>query len=56
MGGIEESGRELETHQTPEEKLQDVSPSNNVITLAEETPNTVIKTVPGRDLSEQGLS
>ena len=33
-----------------------MSPSTNVITSAEETPNTFIKTVPGRDLSEQGLS
>ena len=49
MGGVEESRREPETQ-------QDVSPSTNVITSAEETPNTFIKTVPGRDLSEQGLS
>ena len=56
VGGVEESGRELETHQTPEEKLQDVSPSTNVITSAEETPNTLVKIVPGRNLSEQGLS
>ena len=33
-----------------------MSPSTNVITCAEETPNTLIKIVPGRDLSEQGLS
>ena len=56
MGGVEESGRELETHQTSEEKLQDVSPSNIVITSVEETLNTLVKIVPGRDLSEQGLS
>ena len=31
-------------------------PSTNVITSAEETPNTFLKTVPGRDLSEQGLN
>ena len=31
-------------------------PSTNVVTLTEETPNTFIKTVPGRDLSEQGLN
>ena len=56
VGGVQESGRELETHQTPEEKLQDVSPSTNVITSAEETPNTLEKIVPGRNLNEQGLS
>ena len=56
VGGVKESGRELETYGTPEEKLQDVSPPTNVITSAEETPNTFIKTVPGRDLSEQGLN
>ena len=31
-------------------------PSTNVITSTEETPTTFIKTVPGRDLSEQGLN
>ena len=31
-------------------------PPTNVITSAEETPNTFVKTVPGRDLSEQGLN
>ena len=49
VGGVEESGRELETHQTPEKKLQDVSPSTNVITSAEETPNALVKRVPGTD-------
>ena len=33
-----------------------MSPSTNVITSAEETPSTLVKTVPGRNLSEQGLS
>ena len=56
MVGVEESGRELETHQTSEEKLQDVNPSTNVITSTEETPNTLVKLVPGRNLSGQGLS
>ena len=31
-------------------------PSTNVVTSTEETPNTFVKTVPGRDLSEQGLN
>ena len=56
VGGVEESRREPETQQTPKEELQDVCPSTNVETLAEETPNTFVKTVPGKDLSEQGLN
>ena len=56
VGGAEESRREPETQQTPKEELQDVCPSTNVETSAEETPNTFVKTVPGRDLSEQGLN
>ena len=56
VGGVGESRREPETQQTPEEKSQGVCPSTNVITSAEETLNTFIKTVPGRDLSEQGLN
>ena len=55
VGGVEESRREPETQQTPEEKLQDVYPSTDVVTSTEETPNTFVKTVPGRDSSEQGL-
>ena len=39
------------THQVSEEKLQDVSPSTNAMTLTEETPNTLLKVVPGRNLS-----
>ena len=31
-------------------------PSTNVITSAEETPNTLVNIVPGTNLSEQGLS
>ena len=31
-------------------------PSTNVVTSTEETPNTFVKTVPGRDSSEQGLN
>ena len=56
VGGVEEPGRELKTYQTSEEKLQEVSPSTDVMTSTEETPNTLIKLVPGRNLSEQGLS
>ena len=54
--GVEEPGRESRTCQTSEEKLQEVNPSTNVITSAEETPNTLVKMVPGRNVSQQGLS
>ena len=56
MGGVEEPVRELKTHQTSKKKLQDGSPSINVETSTEETPNTPVKVAPGRNLSEQGLS
>ena len=56
VGGVKESRKEWETQQTPEDELQDVCPSTNVVTSAEWTPNIFIKTVPGRDLSEQGLN
>ena len=32
VGGVEESGREMKTHQISDEKLQEVGPSTNVIT------------------------
>ena len=49
VGGVEESRREQEAQQTPEKEKQDVCPSTNVVTSTEETPNTFVKTVPGRD-------
>ena len=56
VGGIEESRREQETQQIPEKEIRDVCPSTNIVTSTEETPNTFVKTVPGRDSSEQGLN
>ena len=56
VGGVEESRREQETWQTSEKGMQDVCHSTPVVTLTEKTPNTFIKTVPGRDLSEQELN
>ena len=32
-----------------------MSPSTNVLTSVDETPNILVKIVPGRNLSEQGL-
>ena len=49
VGGVEEYRRELETQ-------QDVHPSIYLVISAEETPNTFVKTVPGRDSDEQGLN
>ena len=36
--------------------MQDVCPSTTVVTPTEDTPNTFVKTVPGRDSNEQGLN
>ena len=56
LGGIEESRREQETQQIPEKEIRYVCPSTTVVTSTEETPNTSVKTVPGRGLSEQGFN
>ena len=50
VGGVEET-REG-THQVSEERLQDGGPSTNVITSTEETPKTLLKVVPERNLSQ----
>ena len=50
VGGVEES-REG-THQVSEERLQDGSPSTNVIIPTEETPKTLLKVAPDRNLSQ----
>ena len=50
VGGVEETKEG--THQVYEERLQDGSPSTNVITSTEETPNTLLKVVPERNLSQ----
>ena len=49
VGGVEETSRGPETQ-------QDACPSTSVVISAEETPNTFIKTVPGRFSGEQGLN
>ena len=56
VGVIEEFRMEQETQRTPEKETRDVCPSTNVVTSTEETPNIFVKTVPGRDLSEQGFN
>ena len=54
--GVEEAREELRKHNASEKKLKDGSPSTNAMTSTEETPNTLLKVAPGRNLSEQGLS
>ena len=49
VGGVEEDGEG--THQVSE-RLQDGGPSNNTMTLTEETPETPLKVVPERNLSQ----
>ena len=56
VGGIEDSTREHEMQWTPEKEVRDVCPSTTVVTSTEGTPHTFVKSVPGRDLSEQGLN
>ena len=56
VGGVEEARRELGTCQTSEKKLQDESPSTNAVTSKEETPDTLVKVAPVRNLGEQGLN
>ena len=50
VGGVEET-REG-TYQVSEERLQNGSPSTNVITSTGETPKTLLKVVPERNLSQ----
>ena len=54
--GIKEARRELGTHQTSENTLQDWSPAINAVTSTEETPDTHVKVAPGRNINEQGLN
>ena len=50
VGGVEET-REG-THPVSEERPQDGSPSTNVITSTEETPKTLLKVAPERNLTQ----
>ena len=56
VGGAEDSRREQKTQQTPENEIRGVCPSTTVVALTEEIPSTFVKTVPGRDLNEQGFN
>ena len=50
MGDVEET-REG-THPVSEERPQDRSPSTNIVTSTEETPETHLKVVPERNLTQ----
>ena len=50
VGGVEETRERI--HQVSEERLQDGSPSTNIITSTEETPETLLKVAPERNLSQ----
>ena len=56
VGGVEEARKELGIYKASEKKLQDGSPSTNTMTSTEETPDTLLKVAPGRNLGEQGLN
>ena len=49
VGGVEEAREGI--HQVSEKKSQDASPSTNIMTSTEETPDTLLKVAPGRSLS-----
>ena len=50
VGGVEETREGM--HQVSEERPQDGSPSTNVITSTEETPKTLLKVAPERNLTQ----
>ena len=51
-----DSRREQRTQEAPENEIRGMCPSTTIVTLTEETPNTFVKTVPGRDLNGQGFN
>ena len=56
VGGAEDSRREQKTQETSKVEMRGTCPSTTIVTLTEETPYTSVKTVPGRDSSEQRTS
>ena len=56
VGGAEDSRREQRTQEASEIEMRGTHPSTTIVTLTEETPYTSVKTVPGRDSSEQRTS
>ena len=56
VGGAEDSRREQRTQQVSEIEMRGTCPSTTIVTSTEETSYTSVKTVPGRDSSEQRTS
>ena len=56
VGGAEDFGREQRTQEAFENEMRGACPSTTIVTSTEETPYISVKTVPGRDSSEQRTS
>ena len=56
VGGTKDSRREQRTQEAPENEIRGACPSTTIVTSTEEIPSTFVKTVPGRDLNEQGFN
>ena len=56
VGGVEDSRREQRRQEASEIEMRGTHPSTTIVTLTEEIPYTSVKTVPGRDSSEQRTS
>ena len=56
VGGAEDSRREHRTQEASKIEMRGTHPSTTIVTPTEETPYTSVKTVPGRDSSEQRKS
>ena len=56
VGGAEDSSIEQRTQEASEIEMRGTCPSTTIVMLTEETPNTSVKTVTGRDSSEQWTS
>ena len=48
--------RKQQAHEASEIEMRGTHPSTTMLALTEETPYTSVKTVPGRDSNEQGIS
>ena len=56
VGGAEDSRREQRTQEASEMGMRGACGSTTIVTSTEDTPYTSVKTVPGRDSSEQRTS
>ena len=56
VGGAEDFRREQRTQEASKIEMRGICPSTTRVALTGETPYTSVKTVPGRDSSEQRTS